>query len=714
MPTIQDIINLRKRARKRSDEEELRHLPFKHAFIYGRLSSPGQVRDSHESVREIARLVDLAIKDGYKTVLNSDDIEIRLISFQQSPAGEKIWSDGEVTVDVRDLGLSGQLYVEDRKGLNELQHRVREGTVGAVYLTEGVSRLSRDKDRILPYQLLKLLKEHECRIRTPEGVWNPAVERDWDYLADEFEDAIGELRVMNRRMFRRKSQKARRGEYVGEPIPPGFFLPVTGRKPSGEYEYGKMEPYPPHAEIVKRVLEEYVNQSGSRLKTLRALDGLTFPHFPPDLQYMERLTSLRTCPRTSTGYKITTTLIRGLAINPKMIGIWQWGDTEPIMENHPPVISRELFLEAWQLANNNKKPKGRAINYEPLEWSGLFRCLNHPQPHQIASLNSKGRYVCQRDYIQEGANICLDITARFLDEPLTTTVLNQLDFTPFTEEMMARLESEHGQSKLEERQARQQAKKLEEEISKWQSLLPCCIDSVTGQVDREKEDFYWGQIREARRKLEDIKIRPVPRNTMTIDFNEVRAFLKGLTNNWHTYSLKSRNQLLKLIVESVELRGSQDIEATIIWKMGFRQKVIIHRPASNSKLERRWTAEEDGLLKMMFPSSTADIVMAALANRTWKAIRLRAWRLGLKRKKNLTNQMRRWTAEENAQLEQHCQDGLSYEEISDRMNMPVDSVARRVRNTHLNTFRPTRKPIKWESFNLTSSQESPSRGGHRG
>ena len=149
--------------------------------------------------------------------------------------------------------------------------------------------------------------------------------------------------------------------------------------------------------------------------------------------------------------------------------------------------------------------------------------------------------------------MCLDITARFLDEPLTTTVLNQLDFTPFTEEILDKLESERGQSKLEERQARQQIKKLEEEIGKWQALLSCCVDSVTGQVDREKEDCYWGQIREAKRKLEDIKTRPVPHNETAIDFNKVKEFLKGLTNSWHTYSLALRNQLLKIIIESVEL-----------------------------------------------------------------------------------------------------------------------------------------------------------------
>jgi len=59
--------------------------------------------------------------------------------------------------------------------------------MGAVYLTEGMSRLSRDRDRVLGFKLLKLLKEQKCRIRTPEGVYNPAVPRDWDCLADDIE-----------------------------------------------------------------------------------------------------------------------------------------------------------------------------------------------------------------------------------------------------------------------------------------------------------------------------------------------------------------------------------------------------------------------------------------------------------------------------------------------------------------------------------------------
>lgn len=148
---------------------------------------------------------------------------------------------------------------------------MENGEVGAVYLTEGVSRLSRDQDKIIPYQLLKLLKEHQCRIRTPDGIWNPAIEKDWQKLEEEFEDAIEECKVMAKRMFRRKKQKAARGEFVGEPVPAGFIVPVVGHKPNGQYEYGKLQPYPPHAELVSRILHKLIKHNGSIIKTVQTL-----------------------------------------------------------------------------------------------------------------------------------------------------------------------------------------------------------------------------------------------------------------------------------------------------------------------------------------------------------------------------------------------------------------------------------------------------------
>jgi len=71
MLTVSEIINKKRKKSVKQDETELRSLPYKHARIYGRVSSPGQVRDSHESIREIGRLVDLAKQDGILVGISS-------------------------------------------------------------------------------------------------------------------------------------------------------------------------------------------------------------------------------------------------------------------------------------------------------------------------------------------------------------------------------------------------------------------------------------------------------------------------------------------------------------------------------------------------------------------------------------------------------------------------------------------------------------------
>jgi len=197
----------------------------------------------------------------------------------------------------------------------------------------------------------------------------------------------------------------------------------------------------------------------------------------------------------------------------------------------------------------------------------------------------------------------------------------------------------------------------------------------------------------------------------------VREFLKGLPKNWNTYSSSLRNRLLKLIIETVEIRGSDDIEAVIYWKNGFQQKVIIHRATSNSRLENRWIKDEDRLLRMMFPSSPADTLTNALPGRNLKAITLRARRLNLMRKRGRKLPLRHWTEEDDRQLELYYQEGMNYREIAAKLGRSESSITSRIRDKGLNHSRiDTRKqkPIDWEYYDLVTLHSSPQRGGHRG
>ena len=635
MLTRSQIIDRCRKPHQKTDDQELRKLPYKQAFVCGRVSSPAQVRDSKESIREIAALVRLAIEDGYQTKLVPSQVEEWLVAISKGTALKGVLEDGQVTVDVQDLGLSGQLSAEDRKGLANLQQRITTGRAGAVYVTEGVSRLSRDRDHILPYQLLKQMKEHQVRLRTPEGIWNPAIERDWEYRADEFDQAIMELKTMNKRMFRRKAQKAGRGEFVGEPVPLGFIVPITGQKPNGQYEYGKYVPYTPHAEMVRQLLEAYVREGGSLIKTMRAVKDLVIPFFPPELSYMEHLSALRKCKQLASGYEVSPTLVANLATNPKLIGIWRWGNNEPLPDNHPAVVPEDLFTEAFELATRKGKPKGRAASSEPLEWSGLLYCHNHSSPRRIVNRSAAGIYACERDYKYAKGPSCLYIRAHLLDRPLSQAVLNQLELSPCIEDIISRLETDTTKERLDQVRDRHQVLRLEKEIKTLKALLPCCVDEVTGTVDREKERHYWEQIRAAEKQLQELRINPcITLTPVTPDYARVRDFLGQLPVKWPNYSRSIRNRFLKTLIDHVELRGDRDLEATIYWKAGIRQKVIIHRKYYRKLADSLWTGVEDRLLKQLYPALSGDTVMAALPGRSWKSITLRAMRLNLKRQRN--------------------------------------------------------------------------------
>ena len=183
MLTLEEVLVNQKNRKLKLAGDNLHKLPFKMAFILGRLSTLEQVRNSHESLLEIAKLVAIAKADGYRSNIEVDEIEKLLIFIQQGAEINKVIEKGDIIIDIRDLGISAKGSSDNkREGLAHLMDRLQSSEIGCVYVTEGVSRLSRDQDKILPYQLLKILKDQQCRLRTPEGIWNPANEKDWRFF----------------------------------------------------------------------------------------------------------------------------------------------------------------------------------------------------------------------------------------------------------------------------------------------------------------------------------------------------------------------------------------------------------------------------------------------------------------------------------------------------------------------------------------------------
>jgi len=674
MRTVADAVQTLHARKIKPSETELRHLPFKGAFIYPRLSSPAQVRESHKSIREIAELVSLAKQDGYQSNLTSTVIQERLLNIQKGNAEKEVCADGQITIDFRDLGISGRLSSNDRPGLKHLQDLLSEGSTGAVYCSDA-SRLTRDQTRITPYTLLNLLKEQSCRVRTPEYIKNPSIQRDWDDLADDLERGIEELKVMAGRLNRKRRQKANRGEYVGGPVPPGFIVEIKEREPSGRNIYGKYRRYPPHAEIVEKVLKEYVNQGFSEMKTHQALRGLMYPWFPPELRYMERLSALRNTKGRieGVGYRISPSMISLLAINMTLVGVWSYGDIEPIQDNHDKVIPVELWLEAFQGCSQRIKPRGRGIKHEPLEWNGLLWCGNHDVAQRISSHTSKGAYRCQSDYVQGRGPSCLDLAAQYLDKPLTKAILDKLNFTTFAEEVLLQMEADYSHTSLEMEEQKKdiaarerRLERLEEQLGweegKHDRVLLRQIENTRGDLDRLRS--------------QPVLMQPVPK----VAYRVVKDFLVGLPGKWDKYSRTLRNGLLRRIIERVIIKHhGQLIEATVFWKTGQIQTIEIQRARAKGNRESHWKIEEFDILKKLWPNSSRETMLEKLPGRTWKAITHQAYSLGLQRSSELSNHTprRRWESSEEDRTRQLYEAGTPITDIASKAGRSYTAVLQR-------------------------------------
>jgi hypothetical protein len=156
----------------------------------------------------------------------------------------------------------------------------------------------------------------------------------------------------------------------------------------------------------------------------------------------------------------------------------------------------------------------------------------------------------------------------------------------------------------------------------------------------------------------------------------VREFMAGLSGNWSSFPSALRNRFMKCLIDRVEIRGDKDIEATICWKAGFQQSVIIQRQRVEKSLKQPWTDAEYIVLKRLYQLSSVRDVMADLPGRSWRGIKNKAERLHLKRehRRQRSSSYRLWTAEEDNNLKLKYEKGTKVAMIAMDLGRSVEAV----------------------------------------
>lgn len=222
----------------------------------------------------------------------------------------------------------------------------------------------------------------------------------------------------------------------------------------------------------------------------------------------------------------------------------------------------------------------------------------------------KEGYRIQREYSQGLGASVFNITARYLDIPLTNIVLRQLEFTPFAEEVLMQLEANasHSNLKLEERN---------KEIARLGRRLEN-LEGKLGWEDGKHDEVLLKQIEKTQSDIDNLQSQPIPKQkTPEISYKVVRDFLMGLPEKWDQNPRSLRNRLLKRLIDRVVLyQKGQTINATLYWKTGQTQTIEILRPRAKGYHESRWEKEELDILKKLWQNGSREAILAKLPDRT--------------------------------------------------------------------------------------------------
>lgn len=648
------------------------------AFIYQRLSTHEQVKRSIYSIKAQDALVDLANEDGY--------------------------SEEQIHVEKRDLGVSGTKGREQREGLAYLIDCIERGIVESIYVVH-ISRLFRDQTLIDALAFGELCKTHKIIIVTPQMRLNLRDRMHMRLYRMEVERAADELELMQSRLGSARNLKGRQGYYCGQSLPTGYVLDlqekirVDGKVMKNE-NYQKMQPYEPHAQVVRQIFHlARKGMTPTQIARHCKREGIVLSALPPELRVGANVRTFLQLQKNADGsWPVTTSRVISILKNPAYIGWRIWQGEVVTTNGHPPIVDEEIFW-AVQDKFGTRRPRPKK-DRPPLPLAGILYCGHHDVPRQMCYSRSQqhppGSYQCKSVYV---GGFCCQITARLLETATCEAVISQCCCSELTDQVLDQLTSEYKQAKEQAAAYKRELQRLEREVENLEH-------NFTLRLSPERAAWIETEIQERLDRITELSSpenhpigRMVGPKVTDEDVALVKTFLANLSTGWDAQPDELKSAFLNLVLERVVIYpDKRTIRAEITWRTGLVQEILIRRRV----YKRGWTEAEESLLREHFESSPIPELLEMFPGRTWMAIyQYGRNELGMSRSHmrggagRQKKEMRRWTEEEDAILREYYDGNITWAELTSRIDRPPKAFRSRAHNLGLG-----RKPkVQWEWLN---------------
>ncbi len=575
-----------------------------------------------------------------------------------------------IIMDADDLGLSGQLRMEERPAFVKMLRNIANGTVKTVIAAQ-VDRLFRDRWGAEYSKFMEICYMYGVKVVTPNSsrtgidfIYDFSIAWHVDKFRRKCEEAWSYLENhVYGRMLAAKRELGETGFWAAGSIPIGYSVDrrekIDGMK---NPEYRKYIIYEPHARVVRWLFERYRELGGRINDLLREIEcrHYLFPAFDAniDAALLTRYANQKVWSEDGTaiiGYTIASDRgLRGLLSNPAYVGYWIYNDIAVNSDNHKPIVDYGLFLYAFnrlspchldgspnQLFLEKRK---RYVKKHRADKPALLK--NHIEPEDqgytiqswdvpLTGRTTKGTaavfygFYPRKSGVRPSAKYmipALDIDSFFL-ERFIKRLQNAEGFDDFlSEESAEQQEQIYLQQDIERdiKAAELQMARIEKQIDTGELTNPELLRKANATYTRLQEDLV--RLRERQRET----------TTNKTETQKRRSYKQMMHEAGECWDEVVRTEEIPLMIDTFVEKVVITPHSPRFYTMSIHwldpewgcDEALCFRDGNPSL---RWSRQEDDLLKRLYPMASREELLQTIPSRSFHAMTHRAHTFKLSR-----------------------------------------------------------------------------------